>query len=708
MKRARVLRCGVAAHKEDDERHERCRGREHKGAVPASVAPSVPEGPCAAHGPTLPPRPLFTKAVLEEAAAMLLLALALVSASPLVPFEVKTDEDFVRALKEHYTKREHMIPMRDGVKLYTHVWTPKRTPADPARTWPIILVRTPYGIAPYGVENVPDAKDPRVLGRMLPSREMLRLGYIIAQQDVRGRMMSEGTFVDVRPMRAVSSEKIDESTDAWDTIDWLVKSVERNNGRVGLWGISYPGFYAAQGAVDAHPALKAVSPQAPVTDWFIGDDFHHNGALCVADAFGFYGGFGKPRKKPTKTWSWEMDNPIEVADIYDFFLRAGPVKELDPKHFDGKIPFWRELLTHPNRDAWWQARDPLPRYRDIKPATMVVGGWYDAEDLWGALHTYAAMEQQTKANRVSLVLGPWSHGGWHRSDGDVHGDISFGQKTSLHYREHIETPFWESHLRGDGKSAQDFRLPEASVFVTGSNEWRAFHVWPPKAAAQTLYFSAHGALTTSVPMSIGSDAFLSDPNRPVPYMGGASEELDHDYMTADQRFASRRPDVLTYETGVLVDDVTLAGPIVANVHFETTGTDADIVVKLIDVWPEDTRDPDPNPKKIRMGGYQQLVRAEAMRGRFRNSFEKPAAFSPGTPSLVKVALPDVAHTFRTGHRIAVQVQSSWFPMIDRNPQTFVDIATASEAAFQRATHTVHRSAARPSSISVGVLEGKLP
>lgn len=637
---------------------------------------------------------------------MLLLALALLSAQPLVPFDIKSDDDFVRALQEHYTKHEHLIAMRDGIKLYTHVWTPKQTVAQPTRTWPIIMTRTPYGVAPYGVENLPDAKNPRVLGRLLPSREMLRQGYIIVQQDVRGRMMSEGVFVDVRPMREASREAIDESTDAWDTIDWLVKNVKGNNGRVGLWGISYPGFYAAQGAVGAHPALKAVSPQAPVTEWFLGDDFHHNGALCLADAFSFYGGFGKPRLRPTKSWRWAPDNAIDVADVYDFHLRAGPLKNLDTKYFEGKIPFWQELMRHPNRDAWWQARDPRPRYRDIKPATLVVGGLFDAEDLWGALHTYEAMEKQSKNNHVALVLGPWKHGGWHRTDGDALGDIRFGQKTSLRYRDEIETPFWESHLRGDGA----VQLPEASIFVTGSNHWRGFDAWPPRQAAErALYFAARGTLSTSMPvLDQGADDFVADPSKPVPYMAGASEELNHDYMTADQRFAARRPDVLVYETQPLTDEVTLVGPVVANVAFATTGTDADIVVKLIDVWPEDTLDPDPNPGKVRLGGYQQLVRGEVMRGRFRNSFDKPEPFAPGKAALVRVVLPDVAHTFRSGHRIAVQVQSSWFPLIDRNPQTYVDIATADEGAFQRATHTVSRSASRPSSITVRVLEGRLP
>lgn len=650
---------------------------------------------------------------------LLPLSLALVFASattavapaPLVPFDVKSDDDAARALREHYTKREVMIPMRDGVKLYTHIWTPKpstQTAPGTTTTWPFLIVRTPYGVSPYGIENQPDPKNPRVLGRLVPVKELLRLGYIFVQQDVRGRMMSEGTFVDVRPMLAKGARGIDESTDAWDTIDWLMKNVKPNNGRAGLWGISYPGFYAAQGAVDAHPALKAVSPQAPVTEWFIGDDFHHNGALCLADAFGFYAGFGKARKKPTKTWNWDPEVPIDVGDVYDFHLRAGTLKQLTAKYMETRIAFWDELMAHPNRDAWWTARDPRPFYANIKPATLVVGGLFDAEDLWGSVATYQSMEKQTPkgaGNRISLVLGPWKHGGWHRTDGDALGDITFAMKTSVSFRENIEVPFWESHLKGDGAA----KIAEANVFFTGRNEWRALDAWPPRSTPVAMHFGARGALSTTKPSAGSADSFVSDPMRPVPYMGRASEEIDHDYMTADQRFAHRRPDVLTYETAPLVDDVTIAGPVTADVYFATTSTDADVIVKLIDVWPEDTLDPDPNPKGIRMAGYQQLVRGEIMRGRFRNSFASPQAFKPNEPALVKVELPDVAHTFRTGHRIMVQVQSSWFPLMDRNPQTFVEnIANADEKDFVKATHTVHRSQTMASGVTFRVVEGKLP
>jgi hypothetical protein len=642
--------------------------------------------------------------------ALALLAL-LATDAPLLDDVPKTDADVVRALAEHYTKHEFDIPMRDGVKLHTDVWEPKPTTVSDARAWPFLFTRTPYSIPPYGNENMPDDKNHRALTRFVPSRELLRSGYIIVHQDVRGRMMSEGTFVDVKPMadpdkkHAHDPTAIDESTDAWDSIDWLIKHVPHNNGRVGMWGISYPGFYAAQAAVDAHPGLKAVAPMAPVTEWFLGDDFHHNGAFFVADALSFYANFGKPRPVPTTKGAWDF--APDVADVYDFHLQLGPLKNINATLLHDAIPFWNELLSHDTRDAWWQARDPRAQYMHITPAVLVVGGWFDAEDLWGALHTYASMNTATAHNRVSLVMGPWSHGGWHRSDGDVLGDISFHQKTSERYRSEVETPFFESHLKGNGS----VKTPEAFVFLTGNNEWRAFDAWPPKEAhAQSLYLHDNGALSSSKPTATtrSTDSFVADPHHPVPYRDGASADIDKTYMTADQRFTAHRPDVLTYTTPVLHDDVTVAGPIDADVFFQTTGTDADVVVKLIDVWPENTQDPEPNPKGIRLGGYQQLVRGEVMRARFRNSFEKPEALVPNQVTRVRFTLPDVGHTFRTGHRIEVQVQSSWFPLVDRNAQTFTNLATADDSAFVTQTHTVWHTAGMSTSITLPVLEGKLP
>lgn len=625
--------------------------------------------------------------------------------APLVPFDVATTDDVVRALREHYTKHEHEIPMRDGVTLHTHVWTPKPASAHDARTWPILITRTPYSVQPYGVENLPDPKNPRAVARFAPAKELVRSGYVFVHQDVRGRMMSGGTFVDLRPLadpvkkRARAPSAIDESTDAYDTIDWLVKHVPNNNGRVGIWGNSYPGFYAAQATIDAHPALKAAAPMAPVTEWFLGDDFHHNGAFFVADAFLFYANFGRAREKPTTKLLWDFET--DVADVYDFFQQLGPIKNADARYLHGGVAFWGELLAHPNRDAWWQARDPRPHYRDIKPAVLVIGGWYDAEDLWGALHTYGAMNTQTRNNRVSLAMGPWIHGGWLKTEGDFHGDIQFGQKTVARFLDEVEVPFFESHLKGDGA----VKTPEAFIYLTGANEWRAFDVWPPKSAKPTAYYvGADGALGTVAPVADGADTFVADPRSPVPYLDRPSEEIDKDYMSADQRFAARRPDVLAYKTAPLTTDVTMAGSVEADVWLATTGTDLDVVVKVIDIWPENTNDPDPNPRGVRMGGYQQLVRAEVMRGRFRDSFEKPAPFVPGKATRVRFTLPDFAHTFRAGHRLAVQIQSSWFPLVDANPQTFVDIATAEARDFQRQTHTVYRAPGKATRVILPVLE----
>jgi putative CocE/NonD family hydrolase len=624
---------------------------------------------------------------------------------PLFHEPLDSDAAVVRAIREHYTKFEYRIPMRDGAKLFTIAYVPK----DTTRTYPIMLQRTPYSIAPYGIDNYPDGKDARAFRKFAPSKAFIREGYIFVHQDVRGRLMSEGTFVDVRP-HATTKGGIDESTDSWDTIDWLVKNVPSNNGRVGSWGISYPGFYAAQTAVDAHPALKAVSPQAPVTDWFMGDDFHHNGAFFLADGFDFYASFGKPRPKPTKKSVWGFDH--DVADVYDYFLALGPLSNANTKYLENGIAFWNDMMAHPTRDEFWKARDPRPYYRNVKPAVMTVGGWFDGEDCFGALETYRAFEKQSPGAENVLVMGPWRHGGWARNDGDRHGDISFGQKTSLHYREAIELPFFRRHLKGKGRE-EGAKGTEAFVFETGTNVWQTYSAWPPRGAKKaTLHFHARGVLGAAPPAlgedEGGFDAYVSDPQKPVPYRAKTGAEIDGDYMSDDQRFASRRPDVVTFATGELDSDVSFAGPLEAKLYVSTTGTDADFVVKLVDTYPQDYADPDPNPSGVHMGGYQQLVRAEVMRGKFRNSFEKPEAFEPGKPVLVHFTLPDVAHTFRTGHRIMVQVQSSWFPLVDRNPQTFTDIYAAKEADFHAATHRLYRTPDKPSSLEVTLLRGTLP
>ncbi len=617
---------------------------------------------------------------------------------PLFREDLKDDESRARALREYYTKHEFRIAMRDSVKLFTVVYTPK----DLSRSYPILMIRTPYAVPPYGVDNYPNEKNARALRLATVSAQMERDGYIFVEQDVRGRSASEGTFVDVRPL-ATSKEGTDESTDAYDTIDFLVKNVPNNNGRVGVWGISYPGFYAAQSAINAHPALKAVSPQAPVTEWFLGDDFHHNGALFLQDAFDFYSNFGRARPKPTKKkadWSSLHDG----IDAYDFFLAMGPLPQANVKYLNNDISFWNDLMAHGTRDAFWKARDPRPRYRDATPAIMTVGGWFDAEDCFGALATYRAFESQNPRGRNTLVVGPWQHGGWSRSDGDRLGNIAFGSKTSNHYREALELAFFRKHLKQ--KTTED--APEAAIFETGTNEWRAYATWPPKDAKATHLFFRDGGKLSAVPLAqgeAGSDSYVSNPEKPVPHTAKLIDG-DNTYMTEDQRFAARRPDVLVYATPELESDVTVSGPIEANLWVSTTGTDADFIVKIIDVYPDEAANPDPTAAKL--SGYQQLVRAEVMRGKFRSSFETPTPFKPGEPSIVRFTLPDIAHSFRTGHKLMVQVQSTWFPLVDRNPQTFVDIYHASASDFRTQTHTIFRGSERPSSIRLMMTKGRLP
>jgi putative CocE/NonD family hydrolase len=619
--------------------------------------------------------------------ASLALALAVaVAPPPLVSGPVDSDADVVKAIAAHYTKHEAMVPMRDGVRLHTTIYVPK--PSAPGLTWPILMTRTPYGVAPYGVDNLPDASNHRRLTRFAPSPTLIKSGYIFVHQDVRGRMMSEGVFVDVRPLHQrplANASLIDEATDAADTVDWLLKNVPRNNGRVGLWGISYPGMYAAHAGVSGHPAIKAISPQAPVTDWFDGDDFHHNGALFVADAFSFYANFGRAREKPSPTMKWDFEPDIE--DVYDFFLAMGPLENANRRYFKGSIAFWNDLMAHETRDAFWRARDPRRHYTNIGPAVLVVGGFYDAEDLWGTLATYRGMNadaSQRTSNKVHLAMGPWSHGGWARTDGDAMGMLRFGQKTSKHYQDTIEAPFFESHLKGDGSLV----LPEATVFITGLNEWRQWPTFPPPATTKTmLYPTITGTLQTTPP-SDGELRYVSDPAHPVPYMGGSQAEIDKTYMVADQRFASRRPDVLTFRGPVLDTDLVVVGSVSVDAVIATDGSDLDVVVKLIDVFPEDAEAPKDAPPGTVLAGAQILVRAEVMRGRYRQSLASPVAFTPGRFEHVRFTLPDVSHAFRRGHRLMVQVQSSLFPLVDRNPQTFVPIHTATEADFVAHTHTL--------------------
>jgi putative CocE/NonD family hydrolase len=563
-----------------------------------------------------------------------------------------------------------------------------------------MLIRTPYSCQPYGVDKYPDS--------LRPGEKYARAGYIFAYQDVRGRWASEGEFVNVRPHNPAKKDKeIDESSDTFDTIEWLLKNVKGHNGKVGITGISYPGHYAVQGMVDAHPAVKAVSPQAPVMDWFVGDDFHHNGCLFLPHCFNFMYGFGKARPEPSKKFG-RVGFEHETPDGYKFFLEMGPIKNADAKYYKGEIAFWKEVFDHPNYDAFWQARNLRQHVKNVKPAVLTVGGWFDAENLFGALETFKKCEANNPPPHNHLVMGPWVHGGWSRpGTGDRLGDVQFHAKTSDFYQEHIEFPFFEYHLKGVGES----KHPKAWVFETGTNRWRKFDTWPPKdAKTESFYFRRGGELGG---MSDGTEStidltpweeFVSDPAKPVPLMNKIDIGMPQEYMTADQRFAAQRPDVLVYQGPVLKEDVTVAGPIEVELYVSTTGTDADWIVKLIDVYPDDATDPDPNPRGVRMGGYQQLVRGEPFRGKYRNSFEKPEPFKPGEVTKVKFTMPDVLHTFRPGHRIMVQVQSTWFPLCDRNPQTFCDIYKADEKDFKKQTHRVYRDAEHPSKITVRVVK----
>lgn len=598
------------------------------------------------------------------------------------------DESFLEDsiyMRANYSKIERMIPMRDGVKLFTAIYIPK----DRGQTYPFLMTRTPYSCAPYGENNFS--------GRILGYRHLLREGFIFVVQDVRGRYMSEGQFVDVRPHLPNKKSKTDtdESTDTYDTVEWLLTNVPNNNGRVGIFGISYPGFYSTAALPDAHPAIKAVSPQAPVTDWFEGDDFHHNGAFFLMDGFGFYYSFGRPRPKPTTEGNPGF--PFPVQDNYEFYLRMGALKNFTQRYMSD-VPFWLDLMSHPNLDEFWKARNIRTHLKNVRPATLVVGGHFDAEDCFGAWATYQAIEQHNPDGNHKIVMGPWSHGGWSRSTGRRLGNVDFGSATSVYYREQVELPFFLYHLKDRGQAD----LPEALVFATGANVWRRYDAWPPpQAQARNLYLQPNGGLSFDQPTA--RDAFdecVSDPARPVPYTEDVHLRRTREYMTDDQRFAARRPDVFVYQTPVLTEDMSLSGPLEAELFVTTTGTDADYVVKLIDVYPDDARQ-DPE-SAVPSSGYQMLVRGEIMRGRFRNSFERPEAMRPGKVERIAFTLPDVCHVFQKGHRIMVQVQHSWFPLVDRNPQQFVDIYNCADSDFIKATHRLYHDSTRPSRIGVRI------
>ncbi len=570
-------------------------------------------------------------------------------------------------IKSTHEKFEYMIPMRDGVKLYTAVYVPKRAKGES----PIMLERTPYSAGPYGPDNFKTG--------FRGSSKFVENDYIWAFQDVRGKFMSEGVFENLRP-RVIPHwgpngfqpmpDDIDEGTDTFDTIDYLVKNVRSSNGRVGMWGISYPGGYAALGLMSRHPALKAVSPQAPTSDWFLGDDMHHNGAFFLQDFVSFFSGFGVVRPAPAP------QNPPRVPfsvgdDAYKFFLDLGALSNVDPKIYQGRVPYWWDIQRHDTYDEFWQARSVPSGLTDLKAAVLWTGGFFDAEDCWGPLNCYKAAEEKNPGLVNHIVMGPWFHGMWHRADGRTFHDQDWGSNTSQWYQETIEFPFFDSFLRGNGS----WKGAEATMFDSGAKEWKTFAKWPPASAKETsLYLAAGSKVSRTKPLP-GTENYVSDPSNPVPYEGGQLRGRSRSYMLADQRFAADRDDVLVFRTEPLTTDLTLAGPILPELFVKVSGTDCDFVVKVIDEYPASGDLP----------GYQMLVRGEVMRAKFRNSFINPSPLDPAKFERVSFSAPDVMHTFKKGHRLMIQVQSSWFPLVDRNPHKFMNIFMAKDGDFASAT-----------------------
>ncbi|MHA4842645.1 CocE/NonD family hydrolase [Flavitalea antarctica] len=596
---------------------------------------------------------------------------------------------------DNYDKKELYIPMRDGVRLFTSILKPK----DVSRKHPVLLIRTPYSCAPYGEDKRPEYWKTYF-------RHYLKEGYIIIRQDVRGRWMSEGDFVDIRPFNADkrTNKDIDEASDTYDSIDWIVRNVESNNGNVGVMGISYPGFYSVMAALSGHPALKAVSPQAPVTEWFLGDDFHHNGAFFQMEGFRSGKTFGQPRHAPTTIGPAAYNLP--TPDAYDFFLKTGPVKNLTAIMGDS-IKLWNDLINHPNYDTFWRKRNPLNHLTNIKPSMLIVGGLFDAEDGYGAWNLYKAIETSSPSTENRLVMGPWYHGQWasSTSKSDLWNAL-FGQNTPEWYQEHIEIPFFNHHLKGQ---KTDTNFAEATIFFTGENKWRKLARWPmPEKKDVPIYLSQEKKLSLDKPtINNAFSEYISDPAKPVPYYEKIGRNVTREYMIADQRFAARRPDVLVFETDALSEDMTLAGPVIADLFASISTTDADFIVKVIDVFPDSFRIKEPVASAAMndmvVGGYQMLLRAEVMRGKFRNSYEQPSPFLPHKVERIKFALPDIAHSFKKGHRLMIQIQSSWFPLVDRNPQKFVDIYHALESDFQKATIRIFRDAEHPSNIVLPII-----
>ncbi len=596
------------------------------------------------------------------------------------------------SVAKHYTKAEYQVEMRDGVKLYTIVYSPK----DQSQTYPILMQRTPYSIGPYG---------DRMKRRLSANEQLVKDKYIFVFQDVRGKYMSEGKFINMRPVLGAYDSKtdVDETTDTWDTVEWLIGHIKNNNGKVGMYGVSYPGFYTVMGTINAHPAMVCTSPQAPISDWFRWDDMHHNGAFTLPLCFNFFQSFGQDRPEPTTSSAPRLQ--YDSDDAYHFFLDIGPLKNINEQFLHGTIDFWNKLTAHPDYDAFWKSRNTLSHLKDITPAVLTVGGWYDSEDLSGALHTYETIEKNNPGIVNMLVMGPWIHGGWNFPDYNDPSRIPFREQDKYFYLKAIEYPFFSYYLKGKGS----MELPEAWVFETGSDQWRSYSSWPPENVIhKEIYLNDGGTLTWSPPETPGQpyDEYISDPSRPVPYTASfisARRMYYSRYLAEDQRFASTRTDVLVYKGAAMEEAMTVVGPVDVELFVSTTGTDADWVVKLIDVFPDSATNLVKNSRGVEVGGYQMLIRGDIFRGKYRNSFEKPEPFTPGKVTRVKFSLPDVNHTFRKGHRMMVQIQSSWFPLFDRNPQTFTDIYNCDEDAFRKATHRVYHHPEYPTHLKLKIL-----
>ncbi|MEO2062924.1 MAG: CocE/NonD family hydrolase [Christiangramia sp.] len=581
-------------------------------------------------------------------------------------------QDSTYSVQDHYTKMEVDIPMRDGIKLHTTIYSPK----DTSEEYPILMQRTPYSSRPYGAGQFRQ--------KIGPNEFLMKEGYIIVYQDVRGRWMSEGQYDNMRAfIPNKKGDQTDEASDTYDTIEWLINNVENNNGNVGTWGISYPGFYSTYSLLSGHPALKAASPQASISDFFF-DDFHHNGAYLLsywrATAL-----FGYQKTKPVDT-AWYQLPDLGTQDQYQFFLDEGPLSNLD-EYYKEDNEFWQQLKSHPNYDEFWQSRGITQYMKDIKPAVMIVGGLFDAEDLYGPFHIYDSMEQSGD-NFNMIVYGPWSHGDWAREQGRQSvGNVYFGDSINTHFQRDYETVFFDHFLKK--KTKDQIRLPEAHIYDTGAREWNDYQQWPPKATKNKTWYLGPDQKLTNTPNTT-EVSFVSDPKKPVSYNNEIKMVFTpREYMSGDQRFAARRPDVLVFETDVLQEDMKLVGEIQANLKVATTGTAADWVVKVIDVYPPDAENYEETMPSLKMSNYHMMVRSEVMRGRFRNSFEKPEPFTPNKKTDVNITLQGINHTFQKGHKLQIQVQSTWFPLIDLNPQTYVDnIFEAKKEDFQKQTHTV--------------------